>query len=205
MSFLVETESGKMKGMFSHQHQSGKAVVIRDASTIQLDSETVDSNQPDSGNADAQHQMDDSASSPGDDVAQVQAFPGDPEADLIGIYVDFSTLESVLGEWHPSNPDMARAEIASELVSLLKSKGIRAQTGRGPDLLVCDRYPVDFEKGSQPIDVDRLLEKMIWDSQVYGCVIGLAYGVEDNLIVEQLECILEEFFEKEDMVTVVLC
>ncbi|MDD1765808.1 MAG: hypothetical protein LUO84_05080 [Methanomassiliicoccales archaeon] len=149
--------------------------------------------------------MDDSVSSPGNDVAQIQTYPGDLEADFPGIYVDFLTLESVLGEWHPTNPDMARAEIASELVSMLKSKGIRAQTGRGPDLLVCDRYPVDFEKGSQPIDVDRLLEKMIWDSQVYGCVIGIAYAVEDNLIVEQLECILEEFFEKDDMATVVLC
>lgn len=191
--------------MFSHQHQSGKAVVIRDASTIHLDSEIADSNQPDSGNTEAHNQMGDSASSPGNDVAQIQTYPGDPEADFPGIYVDFLTLESALGEWHPSNPDMARAEIASELVSLLKSKGIRAQTGRGPDLLVCDRYPVDFEKGSQPIDVDRLLEKMIWDSQVYGCVIGIAYAVEDNLIVEQLECILEEFFEKDDMATVVLC
>lgn len=191
--------------MFSHQHQFGKAVVIRDASTIHLDSEIVDSNRPDSGNTEAHSQMDDSASSPGNDVAQIQTYPGDLEADFPGIYVDFLTLESVLGEWHPTNPDMARAEIASELVSMLKSKGIRAQTGRGPDLLVCDRYPVDFEKGSQPIDVDRLLEKMIWDSQVYGCVIGIAYAVEDNLIVEQLECILEEFFEKDDMATVVLC
>lgn len=191
--------------MFSHQHQSGKAVVIRDASTIHLDSEMVDSNQPDSENTEAHNQMGDSASSPGNDVAQIQTYPGDLEADFPGIYVDFLTLESALGEWHPSNPDIARAEIASELVSLLKSKGIRAQTGRGPDLLVCDRYPVDFEKGSQPIDVDRFLEKMIWDSQVYGCVIGIAYAVEDNLIVEQLECILEEFFEKEDMATVVLC
>jgi len=191
--------------MFSHQHQSGKAVVIRDASTIHLDSEIVDSNRPDSGNTEAHSQMDDSVSSPGNDVAQIQTYPGDLEADFPGIYVDFLTLESVLGEWHPTNPDMARAEIASELVSMLKSKGIRAQTGRGPDLLVCDRYPVDFEKGSQPIDVDRLLEKMIWDSQVYGCVIGIAYAVEDNLIVEQLECILEEFFEKDDMATVVLC
>ncbi len=191
--------------MFSHQHQFGKAVVIRDASTIHLDSEIVDSNRPDSGNTEAHSQMDDSVSSPGNDVAQIQTYPGDLEADFPGIYVDFLTLESVLGEWHPTNPDMARAEIASELVSMLKSKGIRAQTGRGPDLLVCDRYPVDFEKGSQPIDVDRLLEKMIWDSQVYGCVIGIAYAVEDNLIVEQLECILEEFFEKDDMATVVLC
>jgi hypothetical protein len=127
------------------------------------------------------------------------------ESHSAGIYVDFATLGSILGEWQPSNPNIARVTVVSELVGLLRAKGIQAQTGRGPDILVCDRYPVDLERGNKPTDVDRLLEKMIWDSQIYGCVVGVAYGVQDQSIAEQLECVLEEFFEKEDMATIVLC
>jgi hypothetical protein len=152
-------------------------------------------------------QLDSDVTAPtnGGDVAAEQTFVQEPESHPTDVYVDFLTLGSILGEWQPSNPNIARVAVVSELVGFLRAKRIQTHTGRGPDVLVCDRYPVDLERGNKPTDVDRLLEKMIWDSHIYGCVIGVAYGVQDQLIVEQLESVLEEFFEKEDMATIVLC
>gem|GEM_PF-6227041 len=194
-----------MVGMFDHQQRSGKAVVIRDASIIPFAGQSLAVNQTGLESLDRQPSSDVIASPNDGDTIADQAAVQEAESLSTGIYVDFATLGSTLGDWQPSNPNIARVNVVTELVDLLRAKGIRARTGRGPDILVCDRYPVDLERGNKSTDVDRLLEKMIWDSHIYGCVIGVAYGVQDQSIVEQLECVLEEFFEKEDMATIVLC
>jgi len=191
--------------MFDRQQHSAKAVVIRDASTIPFAGRSLTANQMGLESLDRQAGADVSTSANDGDMTAEQTVVQEAESHSAGIYVDFATLGSILGEWQPSNPNIARVTVVSELVGLLRAKGIQAQTGRGPDILVCDRYPVDLERGNKPTDVDRLLEKMIWDSQIYGCVVGVAYGVQDQSIAEQLECVLEEFFEKEDMATIVLC
>jgi len=191
--------------MFDRQQHSAKAVVIRDASTIPFAGRSLTANQMALESLDRQAGADVSTSANDGDMTAEQTVVQEAESHSAGIYVDFATLGSILGEWQPSNPNIARVTVVSELVGLLRAKGIQAQTGRGPDILVCDRYPVDLERGNKPTDVDRLLEKMIWDSHIYGCVIGVAYDVQNQSIVEQLECVLEEFFEKEDMATIVLC
>ena len=194
-----------MVGMFDRQQHSAKAVVIRDASTIPFAGRSLTANQMGLESLDRQAGADVSTPANDGDMTAEQTVVQEAESHSAGIYVDFATLGSILGEWQLSNPNIARVTVVSELVGLLRAKGIQAQTGRGPDILVCDRYPVDLERGNKPTDVDRLLEKMIWDSQIYGCVVGVAYGVQDQSIAEQLECVLEEFFEKEDMATIVLC
>lgn len=192
-------------GVFDNQRHSTKAVVIRDASTISMASQEMPRSPMSLEGLDSQPVV---ASSPvpnDGDTSAMQAIVQDVASISQGAYVDFAALGSILGEWQPSDPAMARVNVISELVSMLRARGLQALTGRGPDILVYDRYPLDLERGNKPSDVDRLLEKMIWDSHIYGCVIGVAYGVQDQSISEQLECVLEEFFEKEDMATIVLC
>ena len=191
--------------VFGYPQKSAKAVVIRDASTVSstngglsIDRMALEGLDRLAGATAAVIQND------GDSVAEQTAVL-EQGSFSAGIYIDFATLGSILGEWQPSDPGIARVTVVSELVGVLRAKRIQAQTGRGPDILVCDRYPVDLERGNKPSDVDRLLEKMIWDSHIYGCVVGVAYGVQDQTISEQLECVLEEFFDKEDMATIVLC
>lgn len=192
-------------GVFDHQRHSTKAVVIRDASTISLASQEV-SRAPMALESLDRQPIAVATQIPNDgDAIALQTVVHDVAAISPGLYVDFATLGSILGEWQPSDSGTARVTVVSELVAMLKAKGLQALTGRGPDILVCDRYPVDLERGNKPTDVDRLLEKMIWDSHIYGCVIGVAYGVQDQSISEQLECVLEEFFDKEDMAAIVLC
>jgi len=192
-------------GVFGNQRHSAKAVVIRDASTIPLASQEMSGASMALGSLGRQPVAVAAQIPNDDDTIAMQTIVHDVASVSPGVYVDFATLCSILGEWQPSDPGMARVTVVSELVGMLKAKGFQALTGRGPDILVCDRYPVDLERGNKPTDVDRLLEKMIWDSHIYGCVIGVAYGVQDQSISEQLECVLEEFFDKEDMATIVLC
>ncbi len=194
-----------MVGVLGRREHSAKAVVIRDASTIPFVDRSLRSNQLGLESLGRQPDSDVTGPTNGGDVAAEQTVAQEPESHPTDVYVDFLTLGSILGEWQPSDPNIARVAVVSELVGLLRAKRIQTHTGRGPDILVCDRYPVNLERGNKPTDVDRLLEKMIWDSHIYGCVIGVAYGVQDQLIVEQLECVLEEFFEKQDMATIVLC
>lgn len=119
--------------------------------------------------------------------------------------IEFFGLESALSEWQPSDPNVERSSVIAELDEFLREKGIQTRVGKGPDILVCERYPVDVERGITSVDVDRLLERMLWDSYLYGCIIGLMYGVESQEIADQLESALKSFFEESDLATIVIC
>lgn len=119
--------------------------------------------------------------------------------------IEFEDLVQFLSRWSPSRFDCPVSEAVPQILEFLGAHCLPASVRDSRDVVIRDMVPVTIERCATTRHCASLVERMFWSYHLHNCAIGLAYGVCDPLVQDELTQYLESFFEDSRNVALLLC
>jgi len=119
--------------------------------------------------------------------------------------VKFEDLVLLLSEWCPSSCDIPTSEAVLQLLGYLGNHCLPASFQESGDIIIREMLPIAVEKCAMKDHCAHLIDRMVWSHHLHGCAIGLAYGVSDPLIQDELISYMDTYFEDSWNVALLLC
>ena len=139
------------------------------------------------------------------EVEEERTLPSaDDDPDHMELEVGFDELVNLIGGWQLANHNLPKRLVIEELDQYLRDHNLSIRKGTTPDIIIGRKIPLELMRGKESQDVDLLVERMLWDLEQYGRVIGLMFGVEEEGIVDRLEEALGTMVPDQEKVAIVL-
>lgn len=120
------------------------------------------------------------------------------------IKINQASIIKFLNEWTFNDPKSTRNKLIEDLSSYLSSKGLEAECGCIPSIIVEKYYPIEASSYSEERYFSEFLGRMLWIRDQWESVIGIFSGVTDPKLAEEIENAYLSVFLNDEGVTLLL-